>query len=84
MEMLRFGTTSFNDMYMHMDMEAEAAWTAACAPRWAMAWWTSMKAARTWRPTLRWIEKWNHAADDRIRVSLAPHSERREPRKKLL
>lgn len=24
MEMLRFGTTSFNDMYMHMDMEAEA------------------------------------------------------------
>lgn len=43
-----------------------------------------MKAARTWRPTLQLIEKWNHAADDRIRVSLAPHSEGATTEKLLL
>src|SRR5699024_5106735 len=35
-------------------------------------------------PNIALIEKWNHAADDRIRVSLAPHSEGATTEKVLL
>ena len=42
LEMLRFGTTSFNDMYMHMDMEAEAVRDTAL--------WTLTKAAMIFCP----------------------------------
>ena len=35
-------------------------------------------------PNIALIEKWNHAADDRIRVSLAPHSEGATTEKLLL
>ena len=75
MEMLRFGTTSFNDMYFHTNVMAEAIrdngmrallghgiidFDGSCAD---MAEGVAM------------AEKWNHACDDRIRFSLAPHSE---------
>lgn len=75
MEMLRFGTTSFNDMYMHMDMEAEAVRDSGMRALLGHGVVDFDESCSDLLPNIALIEKWNHAADDRIRVSLAPHSE---------
>lgn len=75
MEMLRFGTTSFNDMYMHMDMEAEAVRDSGMRALLGHGVVDFDESCADLLPNIELIEKWNHAADDRIRVSLAPHSE---------
>lgn len=75
MEMLRFGTTSFNDMYMHMDMEAEAVRDSGMRALLGHGVVDFDESCSDLLPNIDLIEKWNHAADDRIRVSLAPHSE---------
>ena len=75
MEMLRFGTTSFNDMYMHMDMEAEAVRDSGMRALLGHGVVDFDESCSDLLPNIELIEKWNHAADDRIRVSLAPHSE---------
>ena len=75
MEMLRFGTTSFNDMYMHMDMEAEAVLDSGMRAMLGHGVVDFDESCADLLPNIDLIERWNHAADDRIRVSLAPHSE---------
>jgi len=75
LEMLRFGTTSFNDMYMHMDMEAEAVRDSGMRALLGHGIVDFDESCNDLLPNLDLIEKWNHAADDRIRVALAPHSE---------
>lgn len=75
LEMLRFGTTSFNDMYMHMDMEAEAVRDSGMRAMLGHGVVDFDESCSDLIPNIELIEKWNHAADDRIRVSLAPHSE---------
>lgn len=75
MEMLRFGTTSFNDMYMHMDMEAEAVRDSGMRALLGHGVVDFDESCADLLPNIALIEKWNHAADDRIRVALAPHSE---------
>ena len=75
MEMLRYGTTSFNDMYMHMDMEAEAVRDSGMRALLGHGVVDFDESCADLLPNIALIEKWNHAADDRIRVSLAPHSE---------
>ena len=75
LEMLRFGTTSFNDMYMHMDMEAEAVRDSGMRALLGHGVVDFDESCSDLLPGLALIEKWNHAADDRIRVALAPHSE---------
>ena len=75
MEMLRFGTTSFNDMYMHMDMEAEAVHDSGMRALLGHGVVDFDESCTDLLPGIALIEKWNHAADDRIRVALAPHSE---------
>lgn len=75
MEMLRFGTTSFNDMYMHMDMEAEAVRDSGMRALLGHGVVDFDESCSDLLPGIALIEKWNHAADDRIRISLAPHSE---------
>jgi len=75
MEMLRFGTTSFNDMYMHMDMEAEAVRDSGMRALLGHGVVDFDESCSDLLPNIALIEKWNHAADDRIRISLAPHSE---------
>lgn len=75
MEMLRFGTTSFNDMYMHMDMEAEAVADSGMRALLGHGVVDFDESCSDLLPNIELIEKWNHAADDRIRVALAPHSE---------
>lgn len=74
-EMLRFGTTSFNDMYMHMDMEAEAVRDSGMRALLGHGVVDFDESCADLLPGIALIEKWNHAAEDRIRVSLAPHSE---------
>lgn len=75
MEMLRFGTTSFNDMYMHMDMEAEAVQDSGMRALLGHGVVDFDESCSDLEPNIELIKKWNHAADDRIRVALAPHSE---------
>lgn len=75
LEMLRFGTTSFNDMYMHMDMEAQAVRDSGMRALLGHGVVDFDGSCDDLLPNLALVEKWNHAADDRIRVSLAPHSE---------
>lgn len=75
LEMLRYGTTSFNDMYMHMDMEAEAVRDSGMRALLGHGIVDFDESCNDLLPNIDLIEKWNHAADDRIRVSLAPHSE---------
>lgn len=75
MEMLRYGTTSFNDMYMHMDMEAEAVRDSGMRALLGHGVVDFDESCSDLLPNIALIEKWNHAADDRIRVALAPHSE---------
>jgi len=81
MEMLRFGTTSFNDMYMHMDMEAEAVRDSGMRAMLGHGVVDFDESCADLIPNIELIEKWNHAADDRIRISLAPHSEGATTRK---
>ena len=75
MEMLRYGTTSFNDMYMHMDMEAEAVRDSGMRALLGHGVVDFDESCSDLLPNIALIEKWNHAADDRIRIALAPHSE---------
>ncbi len=75
MEMLRYGTTSFNDMYMHMDMEVEAVRDSGMRALLGHGVVDFDESCSDLLPNIALIEKWNHAADDRIRVALAPHSE---------
>lgn len=75
MEMLRYGTTSFNDMYMRMDMEAEAVRDSGMRALLGHGVVDFDESCSDLLPNIALIEKWNHAADDRIRVALAPHSE---------
>ena len=82
--MLRFGTTSFNDMYMHMDMEAEAVRDSGMRALLGHGVVDFDESCADLAPNIALIEKWNHAADDRIRVSLAPHSEGATTEKLLL
>lgn len=81
MEMLQYGTTSFNDMYMHMDMEAEAVRDSGMRALLGHGVVDFDESCSDLLPNIALIEKWNHAADDRIRVSLAPHSEGATTRK---
>ncbi|MCI6378323.1 MAG: amidohydrolase [Clostridiales bacterium] len=83
MEMLRFGITSFNDMYMHMDMEAEAVRDSGMRALLGHGVVDFDESCADLLPNIALIEKWNHAADDRIRISLAPHSEGATTRKVL-
>ena len=75
MEMLRYGTTSFNDMYMHMDMEAEAVRDSGMRALLGHGVVDFDESCSDLLPNIALIEKWNHAADDRIRIAIAPHSE---------
>jgi len=81
MEMLRFGTTSFNDMYFHTDSVAQA--VKDCGMR-AMLGYGVIdfdESCADLLPGIDFAEKWNGAADGRIRVNIAPHSEGATTRK---
>ena len=75
LEMLRFGITSFCDMYMHMDAVAEGVRDSGMRALLGHGIVDFDGYCADLKPGLALAEKWNHEANDRIRVSLAPHSE---------
>ncbi|NLO86231.1 MAG: amidohydrolase [Clostridiales bacterium] len=75
MEMLRFGTTSFNDMYMHMDMVAEGVRDSGMRAMLGHGVVDFDESCTDLIPGIAFAKKWHGSSNDRIRVSLAPHSE---------
>lgn len=75
MEMLRFGTTSFNDMYFHTDIIAQAVKDNGMRALLGHGIVDFDESCRDMVEGVQMAEKWHHAANDRIRFSLAPHSE---------
>jgi len=75
LEMLRFGTTSFCDMYMHMDAVAEGVRDSGMRALLGHCIVDLDASCIDLEPGILLAEKWHHAEGDRIRVSLSPHSE---------
>ena len=75
MEMLRFGTTSFNDMYMRMDRVAEGVRDSGMRATLGHGVVDFDESCKDLEPGIAIAKKWHGAADGRIRVSIAPHSE---------
>ncbi len=82
LEMLRFGTTSFNDMYFHMDREAEAVRDSGMRALLSYGVIDFDESCNDLLPGIAFVEKWNHV-NDRIRVCFGPHSEATTTRKVL-
>ena len=75
MEMLRFGTTSSNDMYFYTDVMSQAVEQNGMRAMLGHGIVDFDESCRDMVEGVEMAEKWNHAANDRIRFSLAPHSE---------
>ncbi len=75
LEMLRFGTTSFNDMYFHTDVMAQAVRDNGMRAMLSHGIVDFDESCADMDEGVKMAEKWNHAAGDRIRFSLAPHAE---------
>jgi len=75
MEMLRFGTTSFNDMYFHTNVIAEAVRDNGMRALLGHGIIDFDESCADMVEGVAMAGKWNHTCNDRIRFSLAPHSE---------
>ncbi len=75
MEMLRFGTTAFNDMYFYTDTMAETIERNGMRAMLGHGIVDFDESCADMVEGVAMAEKWNHAAGDRIRFSFAPHSE---------
>ena len=75
MEMLRFGTTSFNDMYFYTNAMAETIRDNGMRALLGHGIVDFDESCADMAEGVAMAEKWNHACNDRIRFSLAPHSE---------
>ncbi len=75
MEMIRFGTTSFCDMYMHMEAVAEGVRDSGMRALLGHGVVDFDESCADLEPGIAFAKAWHGAANDRIRVSLAPHSE---------
>lgn len=75
MEMLRFGTTNFNDMYMRMDAEAKAVRDFKMrATLGAGAVSFVEEDMADYDQSLEFALKWNNQDNGRIKTAIAPHS----------
>jgi 5-methylthioadenosine/S-adenosylhomocysteine deaminase len=75
LEMLRFGTTSFNDMYFYTGVMAETVRENGMRAMLGHGIVDFDGSCADLEEGVAMAEKWNHAAGDRIRFSLAPHAE---------
>ena len=75
LEMLRCGTTSFNDMYFRMDRLAESVVDSGIRAMLGYGVIDFDGSCADLEPGIEFAMKWQHAANDRIRVNIAPHSE---------
>lgn len=74
MEMLRFGTTSFNDMYMHMDQLAMAVEDSGIRAMLGYGIADFDESCKDLLPGIELVEKWQ-GKNDRIKLNFGPHSE---------
>ncbi|MBE5801191.1 MAG: amidohydrolase [Clostridiales bacterium] len=84
LEMIRCGTTSFNDMYFRMDRLAESVETSGIRAMLGYGVIDFDESCADLIPGIEFAMKWQHAAGDRIRVNIAPHSEAATTEKLLL
>lgn len=75
LEMLRFGTTAFCDMYMHMDVVAESVRDSGMRALLGHGIVDFDESCADLAPGIAFAKTWHKTANDRIRVSFAPHSE---------
>ena len=75
LEMIRCGTTSFNDMYFRMDRLAESVVESGIRAMLGYGVIDFDGSCADLEPGIEFAMKWQHAANDRIRVNIAPHSE---------
>ncbi len=75
MEMLRFGTTSFCDMYMHMDMVAQGVRNSGMRALLGHGVVDFDESCADLEPGIAFAKRWHKTENDRIRVCIAPHSE---------
>lgn len=75
MEMLRFGTTSFCDMYMFTDSIVEAVRDNGMRALIGYGLVDSDGSCKDLKVGVKLAKEWNRACGDRIRVSIAPHAE---------
>jgi len=76
-EMLKSGTTTFMDMYDHMDQVAEAAADAgirACLTRGVIGLCPEDVQRAKLEEAIRFAKTWHGAADGRITTAMAPHA----------
>lgn len=74
MEMLRFGTTAFNDMYMHMDEIAGSVMDTGIRAMLGYCVVDFDESLRDIQPGVEFIEKWM-GKSERMHINIAPHSE---------
>ncbi len=75
MEMLRFGTTSFCDMYMYTGSIAQSVRDNGMRALIGHGVVDSDGSCRDLAEGVELAKHWNRACDDRIRVAIAPHAE---------
>lgn len=75
LEMLRYGTTSFNDMYFHMDQMAESVLDSGMRAMLAYCVVDFDGSCDDLPPGVAFIERWAGKGDGRLKLALAPHSE---------
>lgn len=76
-EMLKSGTTTFADMYIHMDVVGEAVKEAgirASLTRGILALGSEEKNMKKLEEAKKFAENWKHEADGRITTMMSPHS----------
>ena len=75
MEMLRFGTTSFCDMYMFTDSIVQSVRDNGMRALIGYGLVDSDGSCRDLKIGVKLAKEWNRACSDRIRISIAPHAE---------
>lgn len=75
LEMLRYGTTSFNEMYMHMDAIAETVRDSGIRATLGYCSVDFDESLRDVPPGVEFIEKWKDDSTGRIKLSICPHAE---------
>ena len=75
MEMLRFGTTSFNDMYMYTGSIVKAVRDNGMRALIGHGVVDSDGSCKDLEEGVELAKNWNRTCNDRIRVSIAPHAE---------
>ena len=75
MEMLRFGTTSFCDMYMYTDTVVKAVRENGMRALIGYGLIDTDGSCKDLEIGVKLAKDWNHCCNDRVRIAIAPHAE---------